>query len=136
MSKRAYDSAALTGFEVTVPAPARREPAASAAPAASGPIFEDSWYRTLRVMSDAPSDDVDREGGLVEAAETEQPVSPPALALALSPVLSPLHSPAPEAAARPGVDAPEPPTAPQASPDSYEDSWYQILKSRRPVDEA
>jgi hypothetical protein len=129
MSKRAYESAALTGFEVTVPAPVPREP--DAAPtAASGATYEDSWYRTLRVMSDSPQDDVQREGGLVEEPEptqAEPQVLPPALTLAPPPKTI---------AAAPRLSAEdEPPTAPQASPDSYEDSWYQILKSRRAVGE-
>jgi hypothetical protein len=127
MSKRAYESAALTGFEVTVPAPVPREPDAAPA-AASGATYEDSWYRTLRVMSDSPQDDVEREGGLVEEAEpthAERPAPPPALTLAPPPIT---------ATPRPSAQD-EPPTAPQASPHSYEDSWYQILKSRRAVGE-
>jgi hypothetical protein len=129
MSKRAYESAALTGFEVTVPAPVPREPDATPTPA-SGATYEDSWYRTLRVMSDSPQDDVEREGGLVdepEPTQTERVASPPALTLATPPDAI---APAP----RHSVED-EPPTAPQASPDSYEDSWYQILKSRRAVGE-
>ena len=128
MSKRAYESAALTGFEVTVPVPA----APDKAPASGSPegMDEDSWYRTLRVMSGAPADDVERAGALDAADAAAQadpaPSAPP-------PVPSILVAPRPIASA---PLATPPSEAPAPSGDSYEDSWYQILKSRRAAAEA
>ena len=130
MSKRAYESAALTGFEVTVPAPAAPEQAATPASGTSGGTYEDSWYRTLRVMSGAPSDDVERAGAL--DAPGAAPEASPAPALPESPAVV---SSRPLAVVPPPATSPAP-SADQPPGDSYEDSWYQILKSRRAVGDA
>lgn len=119
MSKRGYEAgAALVGFDIVVPSPVRKAEAnpevAAEQPAGS---YEDSWYRTLRVMSGSEGiDDVERTGALGETAP-EQP-TPAALTLA----------PAPSDA---GETEEVPYVAPQKSEDSYEDSWYKILKGRQ-----
>jgi hypothetical protein len=133
MGKWGNESAALVGFEITVPAPVpdEREQQASE----QGPA-EDTWYRTLRVMSGSPeAADVERTGALGEIA---RPQSEPngeveAGAKQQPPSTSPGWSRA--TPSRP-QDAPEAEyVAPQKSADSYEDNWYQILRSRQAAGE-
>lgn len=122
MSKRGYEaSAALVGFDLVVPAPA---PKADADPEVTtkqtAGSYEDSWYRTLRATAGlSRGDEVEREGALGESAS--EPPSPPAV-LTVAP---PPSTPASEA------DGASEFVATQKSADSYEDNWYQILKSRQ-----
>jgi hypothetical protein len=121
MSKRGYEaSAALVGFDLVVPAPAPKADAdPEGTPKQAGGSYEDSWYRTLRATAGlSRGDEVEREGALGESAA--EPPSPPALTVAPPP-----STPASEA------DGASEYVATQKSADSYEDSWYQILKSRQ-----
>ena len=151
MPKRSYESGALVGFDIVVPSSSpsigRARPAEAAAPvepdAPPSGGYEDTWYRTLRVMAGAShGDDVDREGGLGDAdagVEPEDVATRPIAIATVTPLrvtplpVTPLPvTPVPTPAADEGPAAP----AAQASPDSYEDSWYQILKSRRAAGDA
>jgi hypothetical protein len=135
MGKWGNESAALVGFEITVPAPVpdEREQQASE----QGPA-EDTWYRTLRVMSGSPeAAGVERTGALGESSRPQSDPSAEAEAGAKQqpPSTSPgrsLATPSQPAS----QDAPEPEyVAPQKSADSYEDNWYQILRSRQAAGE-
>jgi hypothetical protein len=148
MPKRSYESGALVGFDIVVPSSSpsigRPQPAAAAAPvepdAPSSGGYEDTWYRTLRVMAGAShGDDVEREGGLgdvdegieVEDAAPAQCAVATVTQLPVGRATTSVAANDPPAAAD---DAPAP--AVQASPDSYEDNWYQILKTRRAAGDA
>lgn len=128
MGKWGNESAALVGFEITVPAsaPDEREQQASE----QGPGHEDTWYRTLRVMSGSPETaGVERTGALGEGPRSQS--EPDGEAPAKQQVPSTTTAPQPAA-----QDAQETAyVAPQKSADSYEDSWYQILRSRRSAGE-
>ena len=134
MGKWGNESAALVGFEITVPAPVpdEREQQASE----QGPA-EDTWYRTLRVMSGSPEAGVERTGALGESSrpQSEPNAEAEAGAKQQPPSTSPgrsLATPSQPAS----QDAPEPEyVAPQKSADSYEDNWYQILRSRQAAGE-
>jgi hypothetical protein len=138
MSKWGNESAALVGFEITVPAPVPDEREQQASEQSSGGGQEDTWYRTLRVMSgSSEAAGVERTGALGEtprsqpqpSAEPEAQSKPePSQPTTLAPsVASP---PASQDASESGY------VAPQKSADSYEDSWYQILRSRQAAGEA
>ena len=128
MGKWGNESAALVGFEITVPAPVpdEREQQASE----QGPGHEDTWYRTLRVMSGSPETaGVERTGALGEGPRSQS--EPAGEAPARQQVPSTATAPQPAA-----QDAQETAyVAPQKSADSYEDSWYQILRSRQAAGE-
>lgn len=134
MGKWGNESAALVGFEITVPAPVpdEREQQASE----QGPA-EDTWYRTLRVMSGSPEAGVERTGALGESSRPQS--EPNAEAEAGAKQQPPSRSPGRSLAtpSQPASqDAPEPEyVAPQKSADSYEDNWYQILRSRQAAGE-
>lgn len=134
MGKWGNESAALVGFEITVPAsaPDEREQQASE----QGPGHEDTWYRTLRVMSGSPETaGVERTGALGEGPRSQSEPDGEAPAKQQVPSTAPAHAPVttPQPAAQ---DAPETAyVAPQKSADSYEDSWYQILRSRQAAGE-
>ena len=134
MGKWGNESAALVGFEITVPAPVpdEREQQASE----QGPA-EDTWYRTLRVMSGSPEAGVERTGALGESSRPQS--EPNAEAHAGTKQQPPSTSPGRSLAtpSQPASqDAPEPEyVAPQKSADSYEDNWYQILRSRQAAGE-
>ena len=141
MPKRSYESGALVGFDIVVPSSSpsigRARPAEAAAPvepdAPPSGGYEDTWYRTLRVMAGAShGDDVDREGGLGDADAGVEPEDVATRPIAVATVTPLPVTPVPTPAADEGPAAP----AAQASPDSYEDSWYQILKSRRAAGDA
>jgi hypothetical protein len=140
MPKRSYESGALVGFDIVVPSsspsigrarPAEAAPVEPDAPPSGG--YEDTWYRTLRVIAGASrGDDLEREGGLGDAdagVEPEDLAAPPVAVATVTPL------PVTVIAAPGGDEGPAAPSA-QASPDSYEDSWYQILKSRRAAGDA
>jgi hypothetical protein len=134
MGKWGNESAALVGFEITVPAPApdEREQASEQGPA------EDTWYRTLRVMSGSPeAAGVERTGALGESSRPQS--EPNAEAEAGAKQQPPFTSPGRSVATPPqpaSQDAPEAEyVAPQKSADSYEDNWYQILRSRQAAGE-
>jgi hypothetical protein len=135
MGKWGNESAALVGFEITVPAPVpdEREQQASE----QGPA-EDTWYRTLRVMSGSPeAAGVERTGALGESprpqseanaeveAAAKQQLPPTSLGRPTAMPSQPASQDAPEAEY----------VAPQKSADSYEDNWYQILRSRQAAGE-
>lgn len=132
MSKWGNESAALVGFEITVPAPAPDEREQQASEQGSGGAHEDTWYRTLRVMSGSPEvAGVERTGALGDTPRSQP--QPNAEAEARS-----TPEPSPPSAHLPTVARPASPdpsdadhVAPQTSPDSYEDSWYQILRGRQ-----
>jgi hypothetical protein len=131
MGKWGNESAALVGFEISVPAPVPDEREHHAPEQSSGGGHEDTWYRTLRVMSGSP-ETVERAGALGETprsqpqpnAEAEvQPKPEPSQPVTQTPAIT--SQPA-------SLDAPEADyVAPQRSADSYEDSWYQVLRSRQ-----
>jgi hypothetical protein len=133
MGKWGNESAALVGFEITVPAPVpdEREQQASE----QGPA-EDTWYRTLRVMSGSPEvAGVERTGALGESSRPQAEPNAEAEAGAQPPSASPGWSPATPSQPA-SQDAPETEyVAPQKSADSYEDNWYQILRSRQAAGE-
>jgi hypothetical protein len=135
MGKWGNESAALVGFEITVPAPVpdEREQQASE----QGPA-EDTWYRTLRVMSGSPEvAGVERTGALGESSrpQAEPNAEAEAGAKQQPPSASPGWSPATPSQPA-SQDAPEAEyVAPQKSADSYEDNWYQILRSRQTAGE-
>ena len=134
MGKWGNESAALVGFEITVPAsvPDEREQQASE----QGPGYEDTWYRTLRVMSGSPETaGVERSGALGEDSRSQSEPEPEGPAKQQVPSTAPAQAPA--TVSQPAAqDAPETDyVAPQKSADSYEDSWYQILRSRQAADE-
>ncbi len=130
MGKWGNESAALVGFEITVPAPASDEREHQASE--QGPGHEDTWYRTLRVMSGSPETaGVERTGALGEGPRSQSEPDPEAPAKQPVPSTAPAQAPA--TVSQPTArDASETDyVAPQKSADSYEDSWYQILRSRR-----
>ena len=134
MGKWGNESAALVGFEITVPAsaPDEREQQASE----QGPGHEDTWYRTLRVMSGSPETiGVERTGALGEGPRSQTEPEPEAQAKQQVSSTAPAQASA--SLSQPAAqDAPESDyVAPQKSADSYEDSWYQILRSRRAAGE-
>ena len=135
MGKWGNESAALVGFEITVPAPVpdEREQQASE----QGPA-EDTWYRTLRVMSGSPeAAGVERTGALGESSrsQSEPNAEDEAGGKQQPPSPSPGRSPATpsQPASQDGPEAEY--VAPQKSADSYEDNWYQILRSRQAAGE-
>jgi hypothetical protein len=135
MGKWGNESAALVGFEITVPAPVpdEREQQASE----QGPA-EDTWYRTLRVMSGSPeAADVERTGALGESSRPQP--QPNAEAEVGGKQQSPTASLGRPLTTPTQPSSQEPPeaeyVAPQKSADSYEDNWYQILRSRQTAGE-
>ena len=130
MGKWGNESAALVGFEITVPAsaPDEREQQASE----QGPGHEDTWYRTLRVMSGSPETaGVERTGALGEGPRSQSEPDAEAPAKQQVPSMAPATLSQPAAQDAPETDS----VAPQKSADSYEDNWYQILRSRQPAGE-
>lgn len=135
MGKWGNESAALVGFEITVPAPVpdEREQQASE----QGPA-EDTWYRTLRVMSGSPeAADVERTGALGESARPQSEPNGGVEAEAKQQLASASPGWSRATPSQPASqDAPEAEyVAPQKSADSYEDNWYQILRSRQAAGE-
>ncbi len=138
MSKWGNESAALVGFEITVPAAVPDEREQQASEQNSGGGHEDTWYRTLRVMSGSPETaSVERSGALGETPHT-QPQSNDDPEVQSKPEASQPSTQTPSIASQPASqDATESDyVAPQKSDDSYEDSWYQILRSRQAAGEA
>lgn len=136
MSKWGNESAALVGFEITVPAPVpdEREQASEQGPEGG---HEDTWYRTLRVMSGSPeAADVERTGALGESQPPQPQPNAGSEAQSRQEVRSqpPTHTIAPQPASQDSSETDY--VAPQKSADSYEDNWYQILRSRQAAGEA
>jgi hypothetical protein len=135
MGKWGNESAALVGFEITVPAPVpdEREQQASE----QGPA-EDTWYRTLRVMSGSPeAAGVERTGALGESSRPQpEPDAEAEVGAKQQPPTTSLGRPLATPSQPSSQDPPEAEyVAPQKSADSYEDNWYQILRSRQTAGE-
>jgi hypothetical protein len=137
MGKWGNESAALS-LEIAAPAPDpdEREQTPEQGPEGG---YEDTWYRTLRVMSGSPeAAGVERTGALGENRPPQPQPNTRSEAQSRQEVRSQPPTHAPAIASQPASQDPSETddAAPQKSADSYEDNWYQILRSRQAAGEA